>query len=57
MDDDTYMAYLSCFDQDIISDSLVPSDSHNIPLESSNVNTKETFINELRSEVTEVGFF
>lgn len=57
MDDDTYMAYLSCFNQDIISDSLVPSDSHNIPLESSNVNTKETFINELRSEVTEVGFF
>ncbi|CAH8473414.1 unnamed protein product [Schistosoma mattheei] len=54
MDDDTYMAYLSCFDQDIISDSLVPSDSHNIPLESSNVNTKETFINELRSEVTEI---
>ncbi|CAH8484242.1 unnamed protein product [Schistosoma haematobium] len=54
MDDDTYMAYLSCFDQDIISDSLVPFDSHNISLESSNVNTKETFINELRSEVTEI---
>ncbi|CAH8461392.1 unnamed protein product [Schistosoma turkestanicum] len=54
MDDNAYMAYLSCFDQDILADSSVPSNSNDTPLESCNINTKEAFINELRSEVTEI---
>ncbi|CAH8458900.1 unnamed protein product [Heterobilharzia americana] len=53
MDDNAFLAYLSCFDQDNISDSSLPSNSNIIP-KKSDMNTKETFINELRSEVTEI---
>ncbi|TNN20471.1 BICD family-like cargo adapter 1 isoform 1 [Schistosoma japonicum] len=53
MDDDAYMAYLSSFDQDILPDSSLLSNSNDI-LSKPNKNTNEAFIDELRSEVTEI---
>nr|CAH8831665.1 unnamed protein product [Trichobilharzia regenti] len=53
MDDDSFLAYLSCFDQDAVVDNALPSNSSAIPPKSE-VNTKETFLNALRSEVKEI---